>query len=235
MADHSRPRHRSKCPVCTRLMSGSDNHPNKCRSCHGCTVDNKCDTCSQWTDVVWAGIMECSQARLNIKRHAILETQASDKQSTKLKPTLRDERSHKRARLQTCSISSDSFLGFSPVPSPEIVQDRNCEYMLEEILNLLHEQRLLPNIVHSVTNRPCAPGGPLSTWAIPDGTARTIVRAVGFPTRESKHLPGSSCQWTYAGRPAPGGKPETFLRSEARYPTGSPEPNPEVDPFGPGH
>ena len=32
-------------------------------------------------------------------------------------------RSHKRASLQTCSISRGSFLGFSPVPSPEMVKD----------------------------------------------------------------------------------------------------------------
>ena len=65
--------HRSKCPVCIRLMRGGDNHPNKCRSCHGCTVDNKCNTCSQWTDVVWASIVEHSQAQLHRKRHAVSE------------------------------------------------------------------------------------------------------------------------------------------------------------------
>ena len=30
-----------------------------------------------------------------------------------------------RAGLQTCSISRGNFLGFSPVPSPEMVQDRD--------------------------------------------------------------------------------------------------------------
>ena len=55
IADHSQPRPRRKCPVGTRLMRGSDNRPNKCRSCHGCTIDNKCDTCSNWTGIVWAG------------------------------------------------------------------------------------------------------------------------------------------------------------------------------------
>ena len=54
--------------------------------------------------------------------------------------------------------------GFSPVPSPEIVQDRNRESMLEEMLNLLCKQRILPNVVNSMTNRPCAPGGSVSTW-----------------------------------------------------------------------
>ena len=163
MADHSRPSHWSKCPVCTRLVRGGDNHLNKCRSCHGCTVDNKCDTCSQWTDVVWASIVECSQARLNKKCRAVSETHASDKPSTTLKPALRDEHSHndKRARLQTCNISSGSFLGFFLVPSPEIVQNR--ESMLEEIRNLLREQRVLRKVVNSTTNQPSAPGGPVST------------------------------------------------------------------------
>ena len=119
-----RPRHRSKCPVYTRLMRSS-NHPNKCRSCHGCTIDNKCNTFSQWADVVRAGIVERSQNRLKRKRRAVSETQAYDKPSTTLKPALRDEHIHKRARLQTCSISSGSFLGFSPVPSPERVQDHS--------------------------------------------------------------------------------------------------------------
>ena len=131
---------------------------------------DKCDTCSQWTDLVWAGIVERSQARLNRKCRTVSETQAYDKPSTKRKRALRDEHSHndKRAHLQTCSISSGSFLGFSPVPSPEIAQ--NSESMLEEILNLLHEQRV-PNVVNSTTNRPCAPGGPVSTWTV-DGTVR---------------------------------------------------------------
>ena len=117
IADHSRPRHRSKCPVCTRLMRGGDNHPDKC---HGCTIENKCDTCSKWTDIVWAGVVKWSQACLNRKRCA------TDKLVTKRKPALREEHSHKdkRARLETCNISSGSFLGFSPVPSPEIIQNR---------------------------------------------------------------------------------------------------------------
>ena len=123
-----RPRRRSKCPVYTRLMRSSNNHPNKCRSCHGCTIDNKCNTFSQWTDVIWAGIVECSQNRLKRKRRAVSETQAYDKPSTTLKPALRDEHIHERARLQTCSISSGSFLGFSPVPSPESPGPQ-CEYL----------------------------------------------------------------------------------------------------------
>ena len=116
------------------------------------------------------GIVERSQARLNRKRRSVSETQVSNKPSTKLKPALSDEHSHKRARLQTCSISSGSFLGFSLVPSPEIVQYHNHESMLQEILNLLREQRVLPNTVNSTTNRPCAPGGPVSTWEV-EGTA----------------------------------------------------------------
>ena len=131
-------------------MRGGDNHPNKCRSCHGCRVDSKCDTSSQWTDKVWAGIAERSQAHLNRKRCVVSETQASDNRSTTLsKSTLTDEHSHKWARLQTCAISSDSFLGFVPVPSPEIVQDRNRESMLEEIVNLLREQQVLPTVLNS--------------------------------------------------------------------------------------
>ena len=101
--------------------------------------------------------------------------------------------------------------------------------MLEEILNLLREQRVLPKVVNSATNRPCAPGGPVSTWAI-DGTARTIVPPVGLPTRVSEHLLGSPCKWTYAGGTAPGEKPETYLRAESRAPAGSPGPNQKVDP-----
>ena len=194
MTDQSRrPRHQSKCSVCTRLMRSGDNHPNKCRSCHGCTIYNKCDTCSQWTYVVWAGIVERSQNRLKRKRRAISETQAYDKPSTTLKPALRDEHIHKRARLQICSISSGSSLGFSPVPSPEIVQDCNRESMLEDIFNLLREQRVLPNVVNSANNRPCAPGGSVSTCAV-DGTGQTIVPPVGFLNRGSEHLPGSPCQ-----------------------------------------
>ena len=198
MADHSRPRHRSKCPVCTRLMRGGDNHPNKCRSCHECIIDNKCDICSNWTDIVWAGIVERSQARLNRKRSAVSEMQAYDKSSTKLKTALREEHSHrdKRARLETCSISSGSFRGFSPVPSPEMIQNR--ESMLEEILYLLCEQRSVPNVVNCTTNRPRAPGGPVSTWMC-DGTARTNIPPVGLPTRVSEHLSGSLGQWTHAG------------------------------------
>ena len=69
---------------CAAAAAG--NHPNKCRSCHGCTVDNKCDTCSQWTDKVWAGIVERSQARLNRKCRVVSETQASDNPPTTLKP-----------------------------------------------------------------------------------------------------------------------------------------------------
>ena len=169
MAEHSRPRHWSKCPGCTRLVRSGDNHPNKCRSCHDCTVDNKCNTCSQWTDVVWAGIVERSHARLNRKRRAVSETQAYDKPSTTLKPGLRDEHIQKQA---------------------------------------------------------------VSTWTV-DRTAWTIVPPVGFPTRQSEHLRCSPCQWTYAGGPTPGRKPETFLRAKAGDAAGSPEPNPEVDPFRP--
>ena len=140
------------CPVCTKLMRGGDDHPNKCHTCHGCTIDNKCDTCSKWTDIVWAGIVERSQARLSRKRRAI------DKPAMAM---LRKEPSHKdkRARLvlEPCSISSGSFLGFSPVPNlpPEIIQNR--ESMLEEIY-LLHEQKSVPNVVNNTTNRPSASG-----------------------------------------------------------------------------
>ena len=117
--------------------------------------------------------------------------------------------------------------GISPVPSPEIVQDRNRESMLEKIIKLLREQRVLRNVVNSANNRPCAPGDSVFTCAV-DGTGQTIVPPVGFPNRESEHLPGSPYQWTYAGGPTPGGIPETFLRSGAGDPAGSPEPNPEL-------
>ena len=114
------------------------------------------------------------------------------------------------------------------MPSPEIVQDRNRESVLVEILHLLREQWVLPTVVSNAANRPCAPGGPVLTWAV-DGTARTIVPPVGFPTREPQYLPGSPCQWTYAGGPALGKKPETILRetslrAEAGDPADSPEP-----------
>ena len=205
-------------------MHRGDKHPNKCRCCHGCTIDNKCDTYSKWTDIVWAGIVERSQARLSRKCHAI------DKPATKLKPTatLRKENSHKdkRARLELCSISSGSFLGFSPMPSPEIIQNR--ESMFEEIFYLLREQRSVPNVINNTTNQPCASGGPVSTWMF-DGTARTNdnVPAVGLPTRVSEHLSSSLDQWTYAEGPAPGEKPETYLG--AKPPDDSPEPNPAID------
>ena len=114
------------------------------------------------------------------------------------------------------------------MPSPEIVQDHNRESMLQEIINLLREHSVLPNVVNSTTNRPCPPGGPVSTWAV-DGTAQTIVPPVGFPRRLSEHLPGSPRQWIYASVPAPGGKPDTFLRAKPGDPARSPEPNPEVD------
>ena len=44
--------------------------------------------------------------------------------------------------------------------------------MLNEILHLLREQWVLP-IVSSAANH-CAPGGPVSTWAV-DGMGLTIV------------------------------------------------------------
>ena len=108
--------------------------------------------------------------------------------------------------------------------------------MLAEILNLLREQRVLPNVVNSATNRPCASGDPVSTWVV-DGTARTIVPPVGFPTRESEHLPGSPCQWTYAAgplraknqrhssRPKPETRPVVRNRKETR----------RLTPFAPSH
>jgi len=105
--------------------------------------------------------------------------------------------------------------------------------MLEEILYLLREQRSVPNVVNNTTNRPCASGGPVSTWTF-DGTARTNdhIPPVGLPTRVSKHLSGSLGQWTYAGGPAPGKKPEIYLG--AKPSDGSPEPNPEIDVVWPG-
>ena len=158
MADHSCPRHRRKCSVCTRLMRSGDNHPDKCRSCHGCTVDNKCDICSRWTDQVWVGKVEHSTARLNRKRCVISVAPASDTPSTPPHSALIDARSHKRAHLQISSMSSGSFHGFSPGPSPEITQDRDQESVLAEILQLLREQRVLPTVVSDAANRPCAPG-----------------------------------------------------------------------------
>ena len=159
MADHSRPRHRRKCPACTRFMRSGDNHLHMCRSCHGCTVDNKCDICSRWTHQVWVGIVERSTARHNKKQRVISEAPASDIPSTPPHPALGYARSHKRARLQTSSMSSGSFHGFSPAPSPEITQDRDRESVLAEILQLLREQRVLPTVVSDAANRPCAQQG----------------------------------------------------------------------------
>ena len=88
MADHSRPRHRRKCPACTRFMRSGDNHLHMCRFCHGCTVDNKCDICSRWTHQVWVGIVERSTARHNKKQRVISEAPASDIPSTPPHPAL---------------------------------------------------------------------------------------------------------------------------------------------------
>ena len=211
----------------TKLMHGGDDHPNKCRTCHGCTIDNKCDTSSKWTDIVWAGIVERSQARLSRKRCAI------DKPTTAT-ATLKKEPSHKdkQARLEPCSISSVSFLGFSPVPSPppEIIQNR--ESMVEEILYLLCEQtqRSVPNVVNNTTNRLSASGGTAPTCTL-DGMARindiVNIPPIGLPTMVTEHSNGSLSQQTYAEGPAPGKKLETYLGAES--PNGSPEPNPEIE------
>ncbi|KAK2191067.1 hypothetical protein NP493_60g03003 [Ridgeia piscesae] len=108
--------------------------------------------------------------------------------------------------------------------------------ILEEILKLLREQRAVSDsstAVDSATNQhSCASGGPVSTWAV-DGTARTIVPPVGFPTRESEHLPGSPYKWTYAGGPTPGRKPETFLRNRRRDQSQEARLKPEVDAVRP--
>ena len=136
-------------------------------------------------------------------------------------------------------MSSGSFHGFSPVPSPEITQDRDRESVLAEILQLLREQRVLPTVVSDAANWPSAPGDPVSTWAANE-SARTIVPPVGFPAKESTRLHGGPCQWIYSDGPAPGGIPETALRGEAGDcppgeagdPADPPEPerNPQVDP-----
>ena len=231
MAD-TRPRHRSKCPVCTKLMRGGEDHPNKCRTCHGYTIDIKCDTCSKWTDIVWAGIVERSQARLSRKRRAI------DKPAMAT-ATLRKEPSHKdnRARFEPCSISSGSFLGFLPVPSPspEIIQNR--ESMLEEILYLLREQRSVPNVVNNTTNRPSASGGTAPTCTL-DGMARIIdnvnILPIGLPTRVTEQSYGSLSQQTYAEGPSPGEKPEKNLCTKSPDGSPEPEPNPEIELVRPG-
>ena len=38
---------------CRRFMSSSDNHLNKCLSCHGCSEDKKCATCESWPHAQW--------------------------------------------------------------------------------------------------------------------------------------------------------------------------------------
>ena len=147
--------------------------------------------------------MERSQARLNRKRRAVPQTQAYDKPSTKLKPATIMKMNTATmtsglAYILVAFLAAASCMGCSLVPTPEIVQNRE----LEEILNLLSEQRVLPNVRYSTTNRSCAPGGPVSTWTV-DGTAWTIVPPVALPTRVSEHLSGSPCQWTYTCGPAP--------------------------------
>ena len=129
------------------------------------------------------------------------------------------------------------FSGSFSVPSPEIVHDH--ESVLAEILHLLRKQRVLPTVVSNAAKRPCAPGGPVSTWAV-ERTVRTIVPPFGFPTREltrqsmSVDLSQRGPLWAKkrrqsSGKPASGLKPETWpiLRSQRE--------TRRLTPFGAGH
>ena len=104
--------------------------------------------------------------------------------------------------------------------------------MLEEIFDLLREQRLLPTITNDAANRPCAAGDPVSTWAV-DRTAQKIFPPVVFPTTESEHYPAVRV----SGGPASRGKQatciyETSHRAKARDPADSllPNGNLNIDP-----
>ena len=106
--------HEQKCLVCTRLMRSGDNHPGKCRSCHGCTIDHKCDVCSEWTDKGWTGIVEHTRARSSRKLHST-PAMSTDSPSLLTEPG----GSSKRPRSHASILSSSSFRRFSPSPSPE--------------------------------------------------------------------------------------------------------------------
>ena len=67
------------------------------------------------------------------------------------------------------------------------------------------------------------PEAQLRPWHLTELPRQNIVPLVGFPKRESEHIPGSPYLWTYAGGPGLGGKPVTFLRIERRRDR-SPEP-----------
>ena len=129
MAALSPPRHRRKCLVCTKLMRGGDNHPDKSRSCHGCTVDHRCDTCSKWTDKVWACIVERNKARLARKRHSVSETRARPTNSRSPASSLDLPSDDKRLRSRTSSMSSG--IGFSHV---DFMSDTSCL-----VLDTFHE------------------------------------------------------------------------------------------------
>ena len=132
-------------------------------------------------------------------------------------------RTHKRASLQTCNIYSGSFLGFSPVPSPEMVQDRDvspCGKIFSTVFtNSVFYQRAIVDgsaVVDGANNRPCcASGGPVAIWTF-DGTARTNTSPASWiPKSESEHIPYTrqSMSMDLADGPGPGGIPVKFLRN----------------------
>ena len=159
MTDHSRKTHHGrKCPDCTRLMRSWGKHPGKCRSCHGCTVDHKCDICSEWTDEVWTGIVEHARSRSSRKCRS---TPAMSTDSPSILTETGD--SSKRPRSRASSLSNSNFRGFSPPLSPERFQEDNRNSVMAEILHLLrHQQNPQPTVIS-----PCSVDEP--------GTANAIV------------------------------------------------------------
>ena len=121
--------------------TSEDNQPGKCRSCHGCTVDHKCDICSEWTDKVWTGIVKCTRTRSSQKRHST-PAMSTDSPSLLTEPG----GSSKRPCSRGSRLSSGSFCGFSP--SAERFQEDNQDSVMTEILHLLrHQQNPQPTVI----------------------------------------------------------------------------------------
>ena len=102
--------------------------------------------------------------------------------------------------LQTCSISRGSFLGFSPVPSPQMVQDRDHvgRYSQPSSRTADITNARLATVQSSLGTRIIGPvvlpRAQLRRGRLTELPEQTIVPPVGFPKRESVHIPGSPCQ-----------------------------------------
>ena len=129
MTDHSwKTRNEQTCPVCIRLMRSGNNHPGKCRSC---TVDHKCDICSEWTDKVWTGIVERTRARSSRKSRST-PAMTTDSPSLLTDPG-------------GSSMSNCSFRGFSP--SPERFREDNQDLVMDILRLLRHQQNRQPTVL----------------------------------------------------------------------------------------